>query len=1099
MLKHVRNFMFLLSMMCFGFAQAQDKSVSGTVTSAEDDTALPGVSVVIKGSGTGTITDIDGKFRLNAPANAILVFSYIGFEKQEVEVGGQTSFNVVMQVSEKVLSEVVVTAVGIEREKKALGYAVTDLDGDVLSQKSEPDPVRALQGKVAGVNIVGGGGAVGAGTNITIRGNSSLLGNNQPLFVVDGVPFDNSSFQTGSFASGTTTSSSRSFDIDPNNIESMTVLKGAAASALYGSRAANGVIVITTKAGRKGTKKGFEIAVNSSYSVEEVSNLPEYQTQYTQGNNFKYVDGNFGTWGATFDTSNPMWEHPLNANTLVGTDAEGRPLVKHPYDRYPTRFPELVDATVPLQAYNTPKDFFQTGHVAETGVTISGGGEKANITTGISYMKNVGIVPNNEATRIGLNIGGNAELDNGLIISGTINYVKTDLTSPPMAGLGTGGTSITERLLYTPPNVNVKGYPYEDAEGNGAFYRPDNDNPYWLANRSPHTSDVDRYFGKFSVGRDITDWLNVTYQAGFNAYTDRRVNVVPSGSVNFPTGTITTDNIYRNEIDGNLLITIQKDLTEDINLKFIGGHNANQRVVDRNSQTGTGIIVRGIDNLLNTQSVIPNGGYYQQQRYHAFFGDLSASYRDWAFLNVTGRNEWHSGLPKDAQSFFYPSVSSSIIFTDALKMNSSILNFGKIRAGFATTGNDVDPYQTSTVYVTNSALGNNIASLDFPFASQNVQSLSNTIGNQGLRPEITREFELGTDLKFFKDRIGLEFTYYKRSSKDQIVPIEVAPTSGYRFAVANIGEVTNEGIEIGLDVTPVELANGFRWNIFGVFTKNENLVKEIGSGLSEVFVGGYGNAVRVMHREGLPYGQIVGTVAARADDGQLLIDPATGKLIEKTEPEVIGDPNPDFILGVTNTFSFKGFSLNFLIDYRHGGDMYSDTYTQVYGRGLSQETIPDGPRGREITVVIPGVEGDPSTQQAVLDDSGNMIPNGRMLTVNDWYFINTFGSAGPEEFAVFDATTIRLRELTLSYAFPKTLLDKTPFGSANISLTGRNLWYKAVNFPKSLNFDPETSSLGAGNVQNLGGSSDGSGNAQGIDFGIVPTTRRYGVNLRFTF
>jgi len=1095
------KFMMLSGILLFGFLQVKAQAtVTGKVTLAEDDSPLPGVNILVKGTTIGTVSDIDGNYRINVPEDQnVLSYSFIGYLTQEIEVNGRSVINVSLQSDAKQLSEVVVTAVNIEREKRALGYAVTELEGERIAQKAEPDPVRALQGKVPGVNIIGGGGAVASGTNINIRGNSSLLGNNQPLFVVDGVPFDNSTFQTGSFAEAGTTSSNRSFDLDPNNIESMTVLKGAAASALYGSRAANGVIVITTKAGRKGTRKGMEVSYSGSYSVEQVSNLPDYQYRYMQGNNFKYVDGNFGTWGAPFDTSHPAWQNPLNANLILGTDEQGRALVAHPYDRYPDRFPDLVDATVPIQAYNTPEAFFRDGHVFENAITISAGNEKANFTAGASRTTNEGIVPNNSVTRTSVNVGGNATLENGLFINGSINYVNTDLTSPPITGLGTGGTSVTERLMYTPPNVNVAGYPIQDAEGNSAFYRPDNDNPYWLARFAPHTSVVDRYYGKISVGYDLTDWLTVQYQAGFNAYTDRRLNVIPSGSGNWPVGLMTEDDISRSEIDGNLLLTANKSLTPKIGLKVIAGHNANQRTIDRQSFQGTGIIVQGIHDMDNLQTVIPNGGDFTKVRYQALFADVGLSYDNWAFLNLVGRNDWHSGLPADERSFFYPGVSGSLVLTDALDLESDLLDFVKIRAGLATSGNDLDPYLTQTVFLTNSGLGNNIAFLDFPFRGNNAQGLSNRIGNDNLQPEFTTEFEVGTEMRLLNNRIGIDFTYYDRKTTDQIVPIDISPSTGYWTAIANIGQVSNTGIEIGLDLTPIRTSSGFSWNIFSAFTRNRNTVDEIGNGLSEIFVGGFGNSVRIVHREGEPYGQILGSVASRHTDGQLLVDPNTGKLIEKTEFEVIGDPNPDFILGVTNTFSYKGFSLNFLVDWRKGGDMFSDTYTQLFGRGLTQETTPDGSRGREVTLVIPGVLGDPSSQTAVLDDNGQVIDNGTQLTVNDWFFINTFGSGGPDEFAVFDASTIRLREVTLSYQLPENLLEVTPFGSASVSVTGRNLWYEAYNFPNSLNFDPETSSLGAGNVQNLGADSDGSGNAQGIDFGVIPTTRRFGVNLRLTF
>lgn len=1096
-MKHKLHYLTVL--LCFAMltTKAQDRTVSGTVISSEDDSSIPGVNVVVKGTAIGTITDMDGKYSISVPSDeSILVFSYIGLATQEIVVGSRSVLDLTMLSDLTELTEIVITAVGIERDKLALGYAVSKLESESIQQRAEPDPVRALQGKIPGVNIIGGGGAVGEGTNITIRGNSSLLGNNQPLFVVDGIPFDNTTYSTGSFTSRTT-ASSRSFDLDPNNIESMTVLKGAAAAALYGSRAANGVIVVTTKSSRKGTKKGLEITVNSGYQIEEVSNLPDYQTRYTQGNNFKYVDGNYGTWGAPFDVSHKYWENPLNANLLLSVSPDGTAWVPHPYDRYPTRFPEHVGDSIPLYPNLPAKQFFEQGFLLENGVTVSGGNENASLVAGFSHMKNEGIVPENSVQRISMNIGGNVQLDNGFFMNGNFNYVNTDMTSPPTAGLFTGGTSVTERTLFAPPNVDLKGLPYIDAEGNGAFYRPDNDNPIFLSKYAPHTSVVNRYYGSAMIGYEVNDWLTITYKAGINGFTDNKFNILPISTNAQPIGQMISDDIRRMEIDANLLFNFNYDINEDINLKAILGHNMNSRETNRHSFKGTGIIVKGMNDMDNVESVIPNSSYKSEQRYQAFFGDITVGYKDWAFLNVTGRNDITSTLPKDSRSYFYGGTSGSFIFTKALDIEPNILNFGKIRVGYASVGNDTDPYLLDTYYFTNSGLGNNIASIDFPFNGSNGQTLGNTIGNANLKPEKTTELEAGIDLQFFDSRIGLDFTYYSRSSKDQIVPIDVAGTSGYLSAIANLGEITNEGVEIALKLTPLQTSYGLTWDIFTVFTKNKNVVKSIGHGLDEVFVNGFSNAERVVHVEGMEYGQVKGSVAAKHTDGQLLVDPLTGKLIEETELEIIANPNPNYLLGVTNTLSYKGITLNFLIDYRDGGQMFSGTYNQVFGRGLTTETIPDNPLGREITVVIPGVVGDPSTFEAVLDENGQAMTNGTQITVNDWYFINTFGSAGPSEFNVFDATTVRLREVSLTYDFPQSLLKNIFIGSAQISLIGRNLWYSAVNFPKSLNFDPETSSLGAGNVEGL--SPFQSGNAQGIDFGIVPTTRRYGVNLRFTF
>ncbi len=1104
----------LLGMLCMllAFSVQAQRVVTGTVT---DDTGaeVPGANVVVKGTTNGTTTDLTGKYSISVPDNSTLVFSFIGLEAMEVEVGARSVIDVVMKSDVQELQEVVVTALGISREKKALGYSVQDLDGDVVAQKSEPDIVRSLQGKVAGVNIVGGGGGVAEGTNITIRGNSSLLGNNQPLFVVDGVPFDNTTFTTGSFTSRTA-GSNRSFDLDPTNIESMTVLKGAAAAALYGSRAANGVIVITTKSGSaRASQKGLEVAVNASVNFEQVSNLPDYQTRYTQGNNFKYVDGNFGTWGASFDVNQPEWSVPVNSNLINSIDpATGRPWVPHPYDRYNNPngtpyFPEFANDSVLLQSYNTPEDFFRTGTSFDYGVSVSGGNENGSVTAGLSRSDIKGITPENDASRTSINFGGNMKLNNGLRVGGSLTYVRNELTSPPTSGLFAGGLSITERLLYTPPNVNVAGYPYEDANGNQAFYRPDNDNPYWLTQNAPHMSDVDRFYGYISFAYDITDWLNVSWKGGFNTYQQRNLEVQPKGNVNgvTPLGQILDDQINNRELNQDLIFSATRQISSEIGLRALVGYNANLRTLNRQAYAGTNIIIPGIHDLDNTSSVVPFGGGLTERGYQALYADLTFDFREWLFVNITGRNDWTSTLPQDERSYFYGGASVAWAFTEALGLSNDILNFGKLRTSYARVGNDTDAYLTQSVnFFTNpTGPGNNIAAIGYPWTPQgagtpvNVQSIGAQLGNENLTPEFTTEIEVGAELKFWNNRIGLDISYYNRKSTDQIVPITVPASSGFTSRVVNIGEVTNEGIEAALDFTPVQLSNGFSWNLFTTFTRNRNVVNELTDGLDEVFVNGFGNSVQVSHIVGEPYGQIKGSKAARSDDGQLLVDPSTGKLIIPTDLQLIGDPNPDFMLNVTSTWRWKGLSLTALLEYRHGGDMFSGTYNQVYGRGLTEGTIPDHPDGRRVLVYIPGVVGDPVTQQAVLDDAGNTIPNGTMLTVNDWYFINTFGSAGADEFSVFDATTIRLREVTLGYDLPTSIIDKTPFGSVNISLTGRNLWFSAVNFPDDLNFDPDTNSLGAGNVNGL--SPFQSGNAQGVDFGIIPTTRRYGVNLRLTF
>ena len=502
---------------------------------------------------------------------------------------------------------------------------------------------------------------------------------------------------------------------------------------------------------------------------------------------------------------------------------------------------------------------------------------------------------------------------------------------------------------------------------------------------------------------------------------------------------------------------------------------------------GTGFIVQGINDIDNTETQLSNGGGLSERRLIGVFGDATLSYKHWAFLTVAARNDWSSTLPVANRSFIYPAVSASVILTDALSIQNDILNFLKLRASLGYVGNDAAPYQTSSIFSINPALGN--GNLGSPFTNANVTNSVNVItegdilGNPELKPEFTREYEFGVEANLWNNRISLDVAYYDKSTTDQIIGIQSAPASGFTNRVINAGEVTNKGLEASLSVTPVQLDNSFKWTVSSVFTMNENLVVSLGdTSLDQIIIGGFSN-LGITHRAGLPYGQILGSDILRAeDDGLPLINPSTGLYIDDPEPRIIGDPNPDFQWSVTNSVSFKGITLSFLFDWKKGGDQYCFTCAQIRGRGISTETT-ELPGGREVGRVLPGWLAD-AEGEFLLDDQEERIPNNVLVTVNDYYFIDGLGSAGANIHNVFDASTIRLREISLSYTFPKSLLSKTPFGSAVLSLSGRNLWYLAYNVPRSLNYDPEVNSL--------------DGNSTGVDFSTIPTVRRYGINLRLT-
>ncbi|GAB3699395.1 SusC/RagA family TonB-linked outer membrane protein [Spirosoma flavus] len=1067
------------------FSFAQSRIIRGKVGDATSKEVLPGTTITVKGGTLGTVTDAQGTYQINVPdKNTTLVFSSVGFQSQEIVVGTKEVIDVQLVADTKQLSEVVITAAGIKRDKNALGYAVSTLDATKLAQRSEPDPLRALTGKVAGVNIQGSGGAAGGATNITIRGNSSLGNNNQPLFVVDGVPFDNSSFGSTDGTVGGSTITNRAFDLDPNNILTMTVLKGAAAAALYGSRAANGAIIVTTKAGKSQSRKGLEINYNIGYATETVAGLPDYQTKYGQGTNFDYRSGVFGSWGPPYQ----------GFTSLIPT----RATIPHPLttnNRYPsTVFPQFyqADGTTPIQVpyesfaqYNA-KNFFRTGNVFENALSVSTGGEKGNLTVGLSRTKNNGVVRENEITRTGINIGGNAQLDNKFYVSGSLNYVNTDQVSPQVTAANGSGASILDILMFVPTSYDLTGFPNTNPlNGNNVYDRVGTDNPYWSVVNSPTTSKVDRYYGNMVLGVDPLPWLNVQNTIGFNAYTDRRVVVNGKGGDYFPNGNITNDNIYRQELDNTLLITATKQLGENFGLKAILGNNVNQRITERQVVFGDGIIFRGINSLNNTSvtipRVLPNNRNNFKQRYFAFFTDISLDYKNYAFLNLVARNDISSTLPSSNRSYLYGGASASLIFTEAFKLPKNILNFGKLRAGYTRVGNEATPYQTQTVFIANPVLGagNTTGTIASPFNGQSSLTESDLLANAELKPEFITELELGAELQFFNNRVGLDVTYYNKISTSQIFTVNAAPSTGYTQKVINLGKSKNEGVEVGLNVTPVKLASGFEWNISSAFTLNRNIVLDIGS-LKELPYGGFANLGSV-HVAGQPYGMIRGSTYARDDEGNILVNPNTGKPILSGKTTAIGNPNPDFIWGITNTFNYKGLSLNVLFDWKKGGDMYSFTAYELLSRGVTKDT-----EEREAILVGPGVLGDVNTLKPLLNGEGKKIPNNIGIGVADYYFTGGFGPGGADEVNVMDATVFRLREVSLGYQFPKSWLKKTPFGTAFLSVSGRNLWYLAPNFPKYLNFDPEVSSLGAGN-------------SQGFDLIGIPTTRRLGVNLRFSF
>lgn len=1097
-----------LVFFAFGITLAQ-RNISGKIADSNGD-PLIGASILIKGTDIGTVTDELGAYSITVPpGNNVLIFSYTGFTTQEITLGANNVLDMTLAESAEQLSEVLVTAIGIQREKKALGYAVTDLNGDQITQRSEPDPVRAIAGKVPGVQISGAGGAPGQSTKINIRGFSSLTGNTQPLFVVDGIPFDNSvnasrsTNVNGNVITAGNQYSSRAFDIDPNNIESITILKGAAAAALYGSRATNGVVVITTKTGAKNTRKGLEVTYNSSFQMEEVSGIPSYQDIYGQGSNQNYNGGFIGNWGAPF----PEYADQLNAQ--YGTQyskvyAPGYPegTVPHPLvsggfalgEGYDKIFTNLLDANgnpvaVPYRPYDIVGGFFETGNMWENSLNISAGGAEGGLNAVISRMTNEGIVPESQVARTSLSFGGNAKLSNGLLVNGNVTYVSTTQASPPVTGSIVGGNTFTPvdgsiftRLFFLPRNFDLNqsnpegiAYPFENpVTGGNVFYRA-LDNPYWLVKNNRYTSRVNRVYGNIALSYDVLPWLNLTGRGGINTYSDSRKSIESRGGVADPDGEVWTDDVINTEVDLNYLATVNTKIGEDFDIRVIGGLNWNQRQLSSHYVVGDQIITFGLNNT-DATAVQTSNETNRLQRFYAVYGDVQLGFKNFLYVGLTARNDWSSTLPKKNQSYFYPGVNASFVLSDALGMSNNVMDYAKVRGAWTQVGNEASPYQTATTY-----------RLGIPFVtaggtSINRATLDDRLGNATLVNELTTEIEFGADVRFFRNRLGLDVTWFKRNSENQITATAVPGSVGFETAIVNAGEIENKGWEVLLNLVPIRTASGFEWSSTVNFSRIRSLIVDAGAG-GDIFIGGLtDNNGGVIHRTGFPYGQIFGTKNARSPEGDILINKSLGTTIPLPELQVIGDPNPDFLLGFINTFSFKGFSLNALIDWRQGGDMYLTTAGSLLLRGQIKIT-----EDREALRVIPGVYGDPQTFEPVTGENGQYVRNTTGITAFDYHFTNGFGVYGADETNVYDITTVRLREVTLAYTFPKKLLAKTPFGSARVSFSGRNLWWYTPNVLEGVNQDPEVLA------------ETSSSNVQGIEYGGYPTTRRFGVNLSVTF
>lgn len=1027
-------------LVCFaaGLALAQ-RTVSGTVT-GDDGEALIGASVRVQGTNAGAVTDASGKYTVSVPAGATtLTFAYTGYTTQDVVLGASNVVDVTL-ASGQVLSEAVVTALGITRSEKALGYSVSKVDGSTVAGSGEINAIQGLAAKAPGIQVIGSGGTPGASSKILIRGNSSFQLDNQPLIVIDNVPYDNqvntvigADYPFNPNLQGVN-ESNRALDINPDDIESISVLKGPSASALYGSRAGNGVIFITTKKGAKGRLK---IGYGLTYSFDEVNKLPDLQQQYGQGNGggAAVTDANGVITGSNPEGNPPP---PVNANSWG-------PSVTEPFDNIET--------------------YFERGTAITNNISVAGGNENTSFRFSYGNANQTGIVPNTELKRNTFRIGATTGVDKFKI---SVNAAYTKLEDNK-AQNGSNLSGVMLALTRMPADFNILGGTgpngYENLDGSQHTYFFAYDNPLWSAYHNTNNTNLNRLSG--SVGLDYLpiDWLTLTFRIGTDMYGDKRKQIWDISSQNFdPRGEIWESTNRHEEINTDFLGRINKRFGE-FSTTFLLGTQLNQRTDEIVFSRGSVLAAANYYNLKNA-SIFYADNEDKTRRIAGVFGSFDVGYRDFVYLTVGGRNDWASTFgPKAKNSFFYPHASMSFVPTELME-ESDVLSYLKIRASYAEAGREPTPYKSRTYYGRPTFTDGFTNGIGFPFLGQNgfTTGLSNPniLGNELLRPEINKSWETGFDFRLWRNRLRGAFTYYYSKSIDLLVDRPIAATSGYSFYTSNAGEMVNQGIEIELDYDVIRKDN-FSWTLGGNFTQNNNEVIKLAPGVTQFSIETAFTGIGSYAIEGQPYGAIFGTKWQRDGQGRLIIG-ENGLPLVADEEGFLGNPYPDFTAAVRNAFKYKNFTLTALLDIREGGALWNGTYARLNNIGRTQESAD----GRANYYIIEGVKQDGS-------------PNDTRISAYN-YFRTFMGDGGnyAVENAIQDGSWIRLREVTLGYDLPRiaSFVD-----GVTVYFTGRNLWlstdYKGV--------DPETSLTGAGS------------NVGGFDYFNMPGTRSYIVGLRANF
>lgn len=1076
-----RIHLFLLA-LAIGVIQgaAQVTTVRGIVTTEEDGEPVIGASVIVKGTSLGTVTDVNGRFELSGlpPSATRLLISYISLMAKEVAIAPQVS--VTLKSDTHLLDEVVVTALGISREKKALGYTAQEVKQNALVQGKDNNLLNSLSGKIAGVRITNTQGDVGS-SRIVIRGETSIAGENQPLFIVDGIPVDNSQLNARS--------SGRDFknaiaDLNPEDIKTLTVLKGPNAAALYGARAAHGAIVITTKGGDK-RQKGIGITLHSSTQVSFVATLPEFQNLFGQGagGRFSYVDGkgagvNDGvdeSWGPRLDIGLliPQFDSPLDADgNRVATS-----WVSHP---------------------NNVRDYFRMGISTNSGISVARGDDKYQFRVGYNYEKQVSIVPDAGTNKTNISLNTDYHLAKWIVVGATANYIV--YTAPSLPGSATpSGSNVRSnspmlQFLWFGRQVDTNSLKADYTRNwNSSYY----DNPFWSASYNTQSQERHRLIGDLHAEFRLTDGLNVRFRTSTDWYNDRRKSKVKWGSAGAgsPYGSYAEDAYTVKENNTEVLATYIKQLNKNWGIDALLGFNVRNKQYENNYQAAPRLAVADLYTLTNSRDPLTSSNDFYRLRQYGLYGSIQLDYRRWAFLNITGRNDWSSTLPVDNNSYFYPSVTASVLLSEAFGWRSKAVNYLKIRGGWSQVGADANPYQLATVFTSETAFNGN------PLQS------SSTIGmNPNLKPEKTSSIEAGFEAAFWDNRLCLDFTYYKTDSRNQILKLATTAASGYTSQVRNAGHIRNRGYEIQLGAVPIQTSKGFRWNLDLNYGANSSKVVKLDDEGLITSYRLYSSGIQILASVGEAYGTLFGTSYVRDANGNVVVD-ANGLPKISTTNKTLGKFTPDWTGGISNTFSYRSLSLSFLIDASVGGSIFSNTnktgkYTGVLANTLSGRDAEHGGLWYYTAAMGNNVRLPESPSYSVSSDGLYYAQvNGQSTRVyQDGIMVEGVTESGSKneevvsaekyyhriysiaEANVYDASYVKLREVALSYRLPRLWTQKLHLQEASVTLTGRNLWtiYKSVP-----NIDPESALT--------------TGNAQGVEAYSLPTTRSFGVNLSVKF